>query len=94
MEICVDKWFIYLALEEMNVTFTSTSTYCMTCRIDQVIFEAEVCRLPFLHLNAFRLRRISGDSWEYRSVCKSLLALLEAKNNVKDFDSARRSSLS
>eukprot|EP01111_Echinosteliopsis_oligospora_P016364 TRINITY_DN6771_c0_g1_i2.p1 TRINITY_DN6771_c0_g1~~TRINITY_DN6771_c0_g1_i2.p1 ORF type:complete len:638 (-),score=152.83 TRINITY_DN6771_c0_g1_i2:33-1853(-) len=39
----------------------------------EVHFEAEICQIAGLTLNAVKFKRVKGDTFEYRELCKSLV---------------------
>ncbi|XP_006812753.1 LOW QUALITY PROTEIN: serine/threonine-protein kinase SIK3-like [Saccoglossus kowalevskii] len=39
-----------------------------------VRMELEICQVPGLSVNGLRLRKIAGDTWQYRRLCNELLA--------------------
>jgi len=66
-------------LKEKKIPFLETGPFCLMCEAKSVIFEAEICQLPFINLNAVRFRRIRGNAWEYKAICKEILDDLDLK---------------
>jgi hypothetical protein len=57
------------------------------------VFETEICQLPFLNLNGVRFRRISGNAWEYKAICKEILGDLDLKEEFSKNTSKSTSTI-
>lgn len=40
---------------------------------DEMHFEIEICQISGLNMNAIKFKRVKGETWPYRVLCKSLL---------------------
>jgi hypothetical protein len=69
----------FQVLRGKNIPFQETGPFCLVCKSKSVVFETEICQLPFLNLNGVRFRRISGNAWEYKAICKEILYDLDLK---------------
>ncbi|KAJ3021610.1 MAP microtubule affinity-regulating kinase 1 [Thoreauomyces humboldtii] len=47
------------------------------CELGDIRFEAEICKLPRLLMYGIRLKRISGDMWEYKRICQTITESLD-----------------
>ena len=50
------------------------SDLLFTLRNGEVQMQIEVCQSPELAVNGLRLRRLDGDTWEYKRLCNELLS--------------------
>ncbi|KAH6563154.1 hypothetical protein BASA50_005312 [Batrachochytrium salamandrivorans] len=54
--------------------------YICECEWGDIKFEAEVCKLPRVCSYGVRLKRSSGDIWEYKKLCEKLTNDLESQS--------------
>ncbi|XP_046852954.1 serine/threonine-protein kinase SIK3-like isoform X2 [Xenia sp. Carnegie-2017] len=54
--------------------FYNESDLLFTLQHGEVQMQIEVCQSPELAVNGLRLRRLGGDTWEYRRLCSELLS--------------------
>ncbi|KAJ3000413.1 Map microtubule affinity-regulating kinase [Globomyces sp. JEL0801] len=47
------------------------------CKLNDIEFEIEVCKLPNLQVVGLRCKRLSGGAWEYKEVLSSLIAKMD-----------------
>ncbi|KAI8927498.1 hypothetical protein BC831DRAFT_452162 [Entophlyctis helioformis] len=47
--------------------------YLCECEWGDIKFEVEVCKLPRVRSFGIRLKRLSGDIWEYKKLCSKLV---------------------
>ncbi|KAI9217114.1 kinase-like domain-containing protein [Blastocladiella britannica] len=52
----------------------SITGFLVTISAPEVEMEMEVCRLPRLNVNGLRLKRLGGNSWQYKTLCTDLIA--------------------
>ncbi|OAJ39604.1 hypothetical protein BDEG_23435 [Batrachochytrium dendrobatidis JEL423] len=52
--------------------------YLCDCEWGDIKFEVEVCKLPRVCSYGIRLKRISGDIWEYKKLCSKITNDLES----------------
>ncbi|KAI9189429.1 hypothetical protein H9P43_000862 [Blastocladiella emersonii ATCC 22665] len=50
--------------------------FLVTCTAQDVDMEMEVCRLPRLSVNGVRLKRLGGNSWQYKTLCTEIIGAL------------------
>lgn len=60
-------------LQEASVVFESTGLVA-SCKLNDIGFEIEVCRLPNLPVCGLRFKRLQGNVWEYKEVLSSLIS--------------------
>ncbi|KAJ3336446.1 MAP/microtubule affinity-regulating kinase 3 [Gonapodya sp. JEL0774] len=51
--------------------------FTVKCRVQDLDFEVEVCRLPLLSSHGLRFKRLGGDSWRYKQICSYLLTKMQ-----------------
>jgi len=68
-ELTTTLAFFDVAFEQQNFVFLA--------RKGGVAFEIEICRIPRLQLNGLKVRRLAGDSWEYKNLCTDLLSTMK-----------------
>lgn len=55
-----------------NVVYEQTEQL-FTVKHGAVCMEIEVCQIPEYSLNGLRLRKVSGNQWQYKKLCQELL---------------------
>jgi MAP/microtubule affinity-regulating kinase len=63
-------------LDDLNIYFENKNTF-YRCKMDQLEFELEVCKVPNLHIYCIRYKRVSGASWTYKETLGLLLSKLQ-----------------
>lgn len=63
-------------LQAGNVSFT-TSGMVATCKMNDIEFEIEVCKLPNLQVVGLRCKRLAGGAWDYKEVLSSLISNMD-----------------
>ncbi|KXS19060.1 kinase associated domain 1-containing protein, partial [Gonapodya prolifera JEL478] len=53
------------------------NAFTVRCRVQDVDFEVEVCRLPLLSAYGLKFKRMGGDSWRYKQICSYLISRLQ-----------------
>ena len=51
--------------------------FLFLARKGNVAFEIEICKLPRLALNGLRIKRLAGDSWEYKNLCSDMVSKMK-----------------
>lgn len=70
-------------LNDCYINFTESANFCLECTAGDIVFEIEVCRLPGLtSVYGLKMKRISGDSWDYKSICSNLITKLKLEEQV------------
>ena len=64
------------ALERNEVEWVHEAFLC-ECEWGDIRFEVEVCKLPRIRSYGLRLKRISGDIWEFKKLCTKLTSDLD-----------------
>ncbi|KAI9203054.1 kinase-like domain-containing protein [Polychytrium aggregatum] len=64
------------ALEKSGATWQSDA-FLLDCEHGDIRFEVEICKLPRLKMYGLRLKRISGDIWEYKNMCTRITSEFE-----------------
>ena len=54
----------------------SLTPHIATCKVDQLEFELEVCRIAGLPCYCLRYKRISGSTWDYKGMLAGLISKL------------------
>ena len=63
-------------LKDMTVKVKPTG-FKFSCKLEDLEFEIEICKIPRLSLFGLRMARLSGDSWIYKSVMEEIISKLE-----------------
>ncbi|KAJ3116515.1 MAP microtubule affinity-regulating kinase 1 [Phlyctochytrium bullatum] len=63
-------------LERNDVTIEGQG-FLLECAWGDIKFEAEVCKLPRLKMFGIRLKRYSGDLWDYKRLCSKIIVDLD-----------------
>ncbi|KAI8922335.1 kinase-like domain-containing protein [Powellomyces hirtus] len=63
-------------LNSSNIDYVAEGFLCV-CEAGDIRFEAEICKLPRLLMYGIRLKRISGDMWEYKKICQKIMEGLQ-----------------
>ncbi|ORZ37124.1 kinase-like domain-containing protein [Catenaria anguillulae PL171] len=51
--------------------------FLVTCTAPDVDLELEVCRLPRLSVNGVRLKRLGGNTWQYKALCTDIIGAMK-----------------
>lgn len=51
--------------------------YVINCELDNIAFEIEICKIPRLSVNGLRVKRLTGNSWEYKSLVTALIGKMD-----------------
>ncbi|KAJ3256331.1 Map microtubule affinity-regulating kinase [Boothiomyces macroporosus] len=54
-----------------------TSGMVAKCKLNDIEFEIEVCKLPNLQVVGLRCKRLAGGAWDYKEVLSSLISKME-----------------
>ena len=54
-----------------------TEKFVTTCIIDDIEFEIEICKIPRLSLCGLRIKRLIGNSWDYKNVVSELVKKMD-----------------
>ena len=68
---------LQLALGEEGIIYTpAAQPLCVQGACDDVLFEAEVVKIPRLNMHAVHFRRVRGDATVYQKLCTVLIQLI------------------
>lgn len=67
-------------LAMMEIEYHQKSAYYIKAEGFELIFEVEVCIVEGLNVYGVKIRRISGDRWEYARIAKKFLRKLDLPN--------------
>jgi MAP/microtubule affinity-regulating kinase len=59
-------------LDESKVGF-KTDGYTVVCTLDDLQFEVEICKIPRLSVNGLKIKRLCGNSWDYKNMVTALV---------------------
>ena len=63
-------------LKSATVAYT-TQGLVATCKLNDIEFEIEVCKLPNLQVVGLRCKRLAGGAWDYKEVLSSLISNMD-----------------
>lgn len=64
---------IVLNVLKLNKVGCEAQGLVASCKVDDLIFEIEVCRLKGLDVVGLRCKRLSGDMWSYKELLGTLI---------------------
>jgi MAP/microtubule affinity-regulating kinase len=63
-------------LKNGSVQYTTKGLFA-TCKLNEIEFEIEVCKLPNLEVVGLRCKRLAGGAWDYKEVLSSLISNMD-----------------
>ena len=63
---------LHRVLNEGQIEFRQDK-FLTTCMSNGIEFEIEICKIPRLSVNGLRMKRLTGNSWEYKNIISELI---------------------
>ena len=63
---------LHRVLNEGQIEFRQDK-FVTTCMSNGIEFEIEICKIPRLSVNGLRMKRLTGNSWEYKNIISELI---------------------